>query len=252
MKFSILASGSKGNASVIEAEGFRILVDCGLSIRELKRRLLVRDVELSSINALLITHFHSDHIRGVPQFLKCFSENPAGIEICTYRRIAAITEKYKWHRLRISREMEVGPFSVMPFALPHDGGGSVGFRFTYNNKHFVFATDLGFATQELADLLQGADAAMIESNHDLDMLKNCEYPQFVKDRISSEHGHLSNCQSAELLNRSLKKECQHVVLGHLSEKANTHEIALSNMRQAVSNSVTAASQHAPSEWYSIL
>jgi phosphoribosyl 1,2-cyclic phosphodiesterase len=252
MKFSTLASGSKGNATVVEAEGYRILIDCGLTIRELKRRLLTLDIELSSLHALLITHFHSDHIKGIPQLLKNFADNPDGFEICSSRRFAMLPTKYRWQRLRISKEMELGPFSVMPFELPHDGGGSVGYKFSYNNKNFIFATDLGFPTSELGNLLQDADAVVIESNHDLDMLQQSEYPQFVKDRISSAYGHLSNCQSAELLSSTLSKDCQHVVLGHLSERANTHKIALANMRAAVSSPVSAASQHIPSNWYAVV
>lgn len=247
MRFSVLASGSKANATVVEAEGYRILIDCGLSLRELTRRLVLCDIEPVGLNALIVTHFHSDHVRGIPTLLDKYP-----LELFSRAGISGVSRKTKSFIFQNFKEVEIGPFLVTPLPLPHDNGGSFGFVITYGHQRLVFATDLGYPTADLAAALQDADATVIESNHDLDMLDACAYPDFIKERIRSEYGHLSNCQSAFLLNSSLTPKCQHVVLAHLSERANKPAQALVQMRKSICNPVSVAYQETPTGWMTIL
>lgn len=246
MRFTVLASGSKANATVVEAQGHSILIDCGLSLRELSRRLSMVGMELQDLDALLITHLHSDHVKGVQTLLE---KMPLTVFAKPeFKSIPLGTKSYKLHHFD---EFESGPFQIKAIPLPHDDGGSFGFVLKQDDSKLVFATDLGFATEDLALELQNTDATVIESNHDLAMLAECSYPTYIKDRIRSDYGHLSNCQSAELLKRYLSKQCQHVVLAHLSEKANHPAQALATMHHAIANSVTVASQTIPTAWLNL-
>lgn len=247
MRFAVLASGSKANVTVVESEGFRILIDCGLSLRELTRRLEICGLKPSDLDAVFITHFHSDHIKGLPTVLDKLS-----LEVFSRRGLPGVSAKTKSFHFQKSQEIQVGPLYVTPIALPHDNGGSHGFVISNGKERLVFATDLGYPTAELAAAMQDCDATVIESNHDLDMLDLCSYPDFIKERIRSEYGHLSNCQSAYLLNSSLAPKCQHVVLAHLSERANKPAQALETIRKVICNPVSAASQSIPTGWFEIL
>jgi phosphoribosyl 1,2-cyclic phosphodiesterase len=246
IRFTVLASGSKGNATIVESNNFRILIDCGLSLRELTTRMASCGLEPSKLDAILITHLHSDHVRGIPNLLQKFP-----LDIFVRKRMHDIGFKANWRKIQEFKEFELGPFKVMPIPLPHDDGGSVGYVISDGSYNLVYATDLGYPTEELAAVLKSADAAVIESNHDLRMLSECAYPDFIKNRIKSDYGHLSNCQSAELLATSLSPQCQHVVLAHLSERANHPVQALAQMRRSITNSVTVASQMVPTGWLSI-
>jgi len=244
MRFSVLASGSRGNATIVEAEGYRILIDCGISHRELSRRLALRGEDSLDINSVFITHFHSDHIKGLPTFLE-----KVQVDLFASRRFPSLGFGNAHHYLTPLSEVEVGPFRILPLPLPHDNGGSLGFFITIGAFKFVFATDLGFATDDLVSAIAQADAVVLESNHDLQLLSSCAYPHFIKERIRSAEGHLSNCQTADLLATSLNPLCQHVVLAHLSERANNPRMALTAARGATSRPVVAASQSEPTEWF---
>jgi len=246
IRFAVLASGSKANATVVEAFGFRILIDCGLSLRELSKRLGVIGLEVKDLDALLITHFHSDHIKGAAALL---DKQP--LEVYAAKGFHHIASKAKAQILKPLIEFQLGSFNIVAMPLPHDDGGSFGFVISSDDQNFVFATDLGYATEDLCFALKTADATIIESNHDLEMLQACAYPHFIKERIRSAYGHLSNCQSSHLLQTSLSSRCQQVVLAHLSERANHPFQALAQMRRTIITSVNVASQYEPSAWYSI-
>ena len=246
MRFTVLASGSKGNATVVEAEGRRILIDCGLSYRELTKRLDIVGLKPTDLDALLITHLHSDHIRGVSSVL-----DKVPLKVFARQEFYGIPLGIKSYKLRAYEEFELDALKITALPLPHDDGGSFGFVVNSNSTRLVFATDLGFPTDELALALKSADATVIESNHCLKMLDECSYPHFIKERIRSEYGHLSNCQSADLLSRFLFKQCQHVVLAHLSEKANHPAQAMATMHHAINKKVSVASQTVPTEWFNI-
>ena len=247
MRFTVLASGSKGNATVVESNGNRILIDCGLSFRELTKRMALVGLKPQDLDALLITHLHSDHIRGVSSVLEKIP-----LKVFARQEFYGVPLGIKSYKLRSYEEFELETFKITALPLPHDDGGSFGFVISSNSKRLVFATDLGFPTDELSLALKSADATVIESNHCLKMLDECSYPYFIKDRIRSEYGHLSNCQSADLLSRFLSKQCQHVVLAHLSEKANHPAQAMATMHHAITQKVNVASQSVPTEWFNII
>lgn len=246
MRFTVLASGSKGNATIVESQGYRILIDCGLSLRELTKRLALVGLEPSDLNALLITHFHSDHVRGVPSIL-----DKLPLEVFSRPGLPGLSSRMKFHELQAYKDYELEAFRMTAMPLPHDNGGSFGFILANNSDNLVFATDLGAATEDLAYALRSANATIIESNHDIEMLSTCSYPDFIKERIRSDYGHLSNCQTAELLAKNLSRDCQHIVLAHLSERANHPAQALATMHHAINKKVEVASQFVPTAWFDI-
>lgn len=247
MRFTVLASGSRGNAAIVESGGFRVLIDCGLSLRELTRRMQAHSISPDNIDALLITHFHSDHIRGIRALLQSVT-----VPVYAPRGFQYLDIPCEWGGLRAEHSIKLGPLIAVPLTLPHDDGGTFGFVFDdCAGKRFVFATDLGSPTSDLADAIASADALVIESNHCLQLLESCSYPDFIKRRIRSELGHLSNCQCSELLEKFLPDSCETVVLAHLSEKANDPRSALKAMANVVGRRLHAASQHVPSGWIEI-
>jgi len=247
MRFSSLASGSKGNSSVIEADDFRVLIDCGIPYKELSRRLEKIELSPDSIDALLITHFHSDHISGLETLFQRHD-----IEIFAPAGFQWLPLHLDWFQLDVKETLELGPFSVQAIQLPHDDGGSLGFHIGYNTQNLVFATDFGTPTPQLQEALSIADFAMIESNHDLEMLATCSYPDFLKRRIKSQHGHLSNCQCRDMLSKALNKKCQQVMLAHLSENANEATLAKKTVQEGTSIEISIAGQYEVSGWREIV
>jgi phosphoribosyl 1,2-cyclic phosphodiesterase len=298
---TVLASGSKGNATVIAAGATRILVDAGLSCRELLKRMAAVGEEPEQLDAILITHEHLDHVAGlavlarrlkVPVF---FTEQThrAWVRMLTPRTTMSYAE---WlEKLQAEREAAAEPISVMaaeeveeapakekvdsaalpaveyfragqsfsigeidinPFTIPHDAADPCGFVFHARSEsiRMAIATDLGYVPPNVKQALKGVDVLLLESNHDLEMLKDGPYPWSVKQRVLSRVGHLSNDAAAEFLMRDYDGGAHTIVLGHLSEKNNLPELARLAAEQAIGgrmtllgNRVLLAGQDAPLE-----
>ena len=229
-QYSVLASGSRANATYVELGGVRVVIDCGLSAKELSARLLRIGVDPSSIDLVLVTHEHSDHIKGLGPFcrmydLPCWLSEGTLAALEQGRAVSGV-EKLKCKSFSTGSTLTFKDLVIRSFPVVHDASEPVGFRLSYGDTHFAQVTDLGRATPCVLEGIAGVNALVLEANHDRDLLFSCEYPWQVKQRISSSHGHLSNDQAAELLEQVIHQGLESVVLGHMSENSNTPQHAL--------------------------
>jgi phosphoribosyl 1,2-cyclic phosphodiesterase len=313
VRFTVLASGSKGNSTVVSGGRTRILVDCGLSCKELFRRMRQVDEEPETLDAILITHEHSDHVNGVAVTARklgipvYFTEGThrAWMRWLTPRRqmtyaqwleqcrkqaadrqaeaeqtaaaeegepdesdlveaTEAVAEAFApakakdptWlpavEYFRAGEPFEIGDIAVSPFTIPHDAADPVGFVFQAEGVRLASATDLGYISPNVRAQLQGVDLLLLESNHDLEMLRDGPYPWSVKQRVLSRVGHLSNEAAAGFLEDGYDGQAAYVILAHLSESNNlpelarvTAERALNGKASLLSNRLLLAMQHEP-------
>ena len=223
MRFSVLSSGSKANSTIIRTADATILIDCGLSAKQLEIRLNQVGISPSSIDAILVTHEHSDHIHGVPTMSKRY-KIPV---FANHQTLKQIPKSFHFEQFQNGVDFWVKGTRITPFSITHDAVDPVGFSIFSEGLKFSQATDLGRVTLLVSEHLKDSNFLVLESNHDQEMLRNCEYPWELKTRISSSYGHLSNDDAASLLSEIKHSDLRHVVLGHLSEHSNTPSLALS-------------------------
>lgn len=221
-----LASGSRGNAIYVSDGRTGLLVDAGLSGVEIERRLAARDLSPESIDAILVSHEHTDHVKGVGVMARKYSL-PIYMTPKTARAVGSKLGKVKEIRhFEPGTGFVVDELSVHPFALSHDAADPAGFTISRNGTKIGLATDLGVATALVKAHLSACSLLVLEANHDPDLLMNGPYPWHLKQRVKGRTGHLSNWQSRELLQAVLHEGMRHVVLGHLSQQNNTPDHAL--------------------------
>ena len=233
MRSCIIASGSKGNCLFIEGGSTRILVDCGLTLTDVEQRLSEKGIDLNTISAILVTHEHSDHCKGVGRISKKFNI-PVYFYFDNYEKLNNACSKIEptLHRYYYLQDFSIGDLKVTPFELPHDSNKNVGFSFCHNNQKVSVATDLGCVTTNTLSHLKQSTICYLEANYDIDMLKNnTKYPLILKQRIASKNGHLSNIDSAKTIVELALSGTKQVVLCHLSEENNTPTVAYSTVRQ---------------------
>jgi phosphoribosyl 1,2-cyclic phosphodiesterase len=221
VKFCVLASGSSGNATLLATDNTRILVDAGLSMRELRRRLAAIGEDLSRIDAILITHEHSDHVSGLPVLAR--NRDVRAAIYLTLLAAPAIDWGGSEPRLepfQAGASFQIGDIEVQSFGIPHDAIDPVGFCFAAQGVRIGVVTDLGYIPESVKFHLRRTDLLLLESNHDLDMLKVGPYPWSVKQRVMSRVGHLSNLGMSDYLIEDLDSSTSNLVLGHLSEQNN--------------------------------
>jgi len=226
MELTVLASGSKGNCTCLRGERGALLIDVGLSARETLRRLANAGEDASTIEAILVTHEHIDHIKGVDVLarrLKVPIYATAGTLEVFYEKYGPTSAEVR--RCRCGESFSVGDFEVEPFAASHDAREPCGFSVTEGDLRVGCCTDTGTVTATMFDRLASCDAVLLESNHCPQMLENGPYPAFLKSRIRSSRGHLSNPDAARCLQR-LADHIHVAMLAHLSEINNTQERAL--------------------------
>ena len=223
-----VCSSSKGNAVYVGSRESGILLDCGIGIRGLTNALKLQSIALSAIKAVFVTHEHSDHIKGLAKL----GENiPIAVygNVPTLRELIAKSAVRPGMRLKeIDRKAaEVCGLSVRPFRTSHDSADSMGYHVTFpNGKRVCLSTDLGYVSKEVDRNLCDSDVVMLESNYEEEMLINGSYPQFLKERIQSDRGHLSNRDCAAETVRLAQTGIDRFILGHLSEENNRPETAL--------------------------
>jgi phosphoribosyl 1,2-cyclic phosphodiesterase len=237
MRFCSLGSGSSGNATLIEArsagEVQRVLVDCGLTLRELTRRLALRGLAPSDLSAVFVTHEHGDHI-GCATALMRRHRIPVWMSEGTWRGFAR--EHAPPPLLRFARDGEpisLGLLQLHPFAVPHDAREPLQLTCTDGHVRLGILTDVGSMTDRLIHELQGCSALLLECNHDLQMLHDGPYPLFLKRRIAGPRGHLANLTAAAILSRCTHSGLRHVVAAHLSEQNNRPALAAEALAQAL-------------------
>jgi phosphoribosyl 1,2-cyclic phosphodiesterase len=219
LRFCALGSGSRGNALLVEHDETLIMIDCGLPLKTLVRRLDAAGRSLDDIDALLITHEHGDHSRGIRPFTRKH-DVPLWATSGTAQVVEAIET---FERLRCDSELSIGSIDIRPVPVPHDAREPCQFVFSAGGQRLGLLTDTGHATPVIREALRACDAIAIEFNHDRGMLLNGSYPEAVKARVDSRYGHLNNDQTVELIADVAHGGLQWVMGLHLSEQNNSPE-----------------------------
>ena len=232
MKLSVFASGSSGNCLLLSGSGTHILIDAGISMRRIQQSLARSDLSMREIGGVLITHEHSDHISGLKMLIKhCAPPIYAPRTVANRLRGCLPEAEGLLHVIPVNEAFNIGSLTVNAFHTPHDTDESVGYR-VEGEGIFALATDMGHVTEEVFSALSGADTVLIESNHDEEMLRYGPYPVYLKRRILSDRGHLSNACCAELVRKLALGGTRRIILGHLSRENNTPALALSAARES--------------------
>jgi phosphoribosyl 1,2-cyclic phosphodiesterase len=237
---SMLASGSQGNCAFVASARTRILVDAGISCREIFKRLRSLGEDPHSISAVLITHEHSDHVHGLATLAKKLRV-PIFLTAATHSAWSRALRNENGERPHIEKlekfesghRFQIGDIEVRPFTIPHDAIDPVGFTFRAEGIKISLATDLGYLPVNVRDHLRGSDVLIMESNHDVEMLRGGPYPWMVKQRVASNVGHLSNAKLADFFSGDYDNSAAFVVLAHLSEQNNHPEIARREAEKAL-------------------
>ena len=276
MRFTVLGSGSTGNTVLISTEKTKVLVDAGLSAREILRRLAIVGVDCSELDAVLITHEHTDHVGGLRVLLrdiKC-PIYVSGITADAYLR----TEKGRVNNgesesikrrdaikdrtveIESNQGFRIGDIDFEPFSVPHDAVDNFGFVAKYAGIKIATLTDFGHITKLMKERLDGCAAIVIESNHCRDMLRTCSvYSWSLKQRIASNTGHLSNEDLADWLTNDFDGTARHIVLAHLSQRSNEPHLALITAESALKmrpplfrteTKISLSNYREPTEWIS--
>jgi phosphoribosyl 1,2-cyclic phosphodiesterase len=226
MKLTVFASGSSGNCLLLSGGGTNILIDAGISARRLSGSLGACCLSFQDIGGVLITHEHSDHISGLKGFLgRCSAPVLAPRTVAARLRGLLPEIEGRLRVIPVGEDFALSRLKIRAFHTPHDTEESVGYRVECGGV-FALATDMGCVTDELRDNLRGADAVLIEANHDEEMLRYGRYPIYLKRRILSAHGHLSNADAAAAIARFAEHGTKHFFLAHLSQENNRPSLAL--------------------------
>jgi len=232
----VLASGSKGNAIFVSDGSTSILVDAGLSGKEIERRLASRELSPSCLNAIVVSHEHRDHIQGVGVLARRL-KIPVYISPQTHEAaknsLGKISDAIHFS---CGDAFQIDSLTIHPFSISHDANDPAGFTIQKKTTKVGIATDLGIATSMVREHLKGCDLIVLEANHDDRMLTQGPYPWSLKQRVKSRAGHLSNDDAKALLDDIKNEKLKHVVLAHLSETNNTHEKAFSTVAEALNGS----------------
>ncbi len=244
VKLTVLASGSKGNSSVLASSGTSILVDAGLSCRETLRRMQIAGQDPSQLNGIVITHEHQDHVTGLAVLARKL-RIPVYMTGATHQAWKRWSRKHQFKEdpdracveqlelFESGKSFSIGDIGVTPFTIPHDAVDPVGFIFTVEGLRIGFATDLGYMPHNVRMHLKQCDGMLIESNHDLEMLRVGPYPWSVKQRVLSRVGHLSNEELAKFFTSDYDGGAAFIVLAHLSENNNHPDLALTCAEKAI-------------------
>lgn len=236
MKVCLLTSGSIGNVVVIEHENESILIDCGISCKKFVELVAQTDLDIGKVRNILITHEHSDHIKGIGVVSRKF-----GLQCwATSKTAQAIYEKgiLKESDLPVRNvekyeAFEVSGFRVTPFPLSHDAADPVGYIVERDGKKIVCLTDTGYVSREVMEAVKGADLYIMELNHNVEMLHMSGRPWPLKQRILSDYGHLSNEDGAYIFSKLIRENTRHVFLSHISQEANLPDLALMTMKEVL-------------------
>ena len=238
MKFSVLASSSGGNCIYIESNGTRVLVDAGTTHKNIKGKLSEIGVELGSIDAICLTHDHSDHVAALPVIQKHYNMPlfaTGGTSEAVDLMYAGRGRPFEWNVFEPGMAFEVGSLRFEAFAVPHDAGDPVGYVVSDGESRLGIATDMGEAPEVVAHHLRGCTGLILEFNHDVDLLQNSDRPWSLKQRIRGRKGHLSNEQACELLARVASESLRALFLAHISEECNDMGIARRSAEEALSS-----------------
>lgn len=220
MKVIVLSSGSKGNTTLVLTENTKILIDCGNTCKYICNKLESINVNPKDIDAILITHTHKDHIGGLKVFV-----NKYNTKVYLTEKMQPELQYVENYYLINENNFKIKDISVDVIKTSHDASDSQGFIFSKNDKSAVYITDTGYINIKYHEMLKNRNLYIFESNHDIEMLNNSNYPFHLRKRILSDKGHLSNYDSAKYLSDFIGEKTKYVLLAHLSEENNTYELA---------------------------
>ena len=251
MRFASLGSGSKGNGTLLESADSCLLIDCGFTVKDTERRLARLGRAASDLSAILVTHEHSDHIKGVLPLARKYR-----IPVYCSHGTAAYGELRAsplWRQLTLGHSLRIADIEIMPVAVPHDAREPCQFVFQRAAKRFGLLTDLGSISALVRQQYADCDALLLECNHDVEMLQAGPYPPTLKQRVGGDWGHLNNAQAASLLGSACIERLQHVVMAHLSEQNNTPALARAAIAPHLdrSEALLSADQEAGFDWLEI-
>ena len=256
MRLRVFGSGSKGNALAVRSGGTLLLLDCGFSCRELEKRMTACGVCPADVTAVLFTHDHDDHCKGIATFHKRHPLVPLYANGNTADAIATLTGvEDGWRIFETGEPFAIGDISVSAFSIPHDAADTVGYLFSDDTSSLFVATDMGVPTLPVKYALAQATCAVLESNHDPTLLACSDRPVSLKQRIAGRCGHLSNQDAADLVREVAPPNLKTLLLAHLSRPCNAPHLALESMREALKDieredvSLAALDQDEPSERY---
>jgi phosphoribosyl 1,2-cyclic phosphodiesterase len=250
LRFCALASGSRGNALLVEHDDTLVMIDCGLPLKGLADRLAAVGRRPDDIDALLVTHEHGDHSRGIGPLTR----RHAVPVWATPGTASVIDDIDGYQRVSASRELAIGSISIQPYPVPHDAREPCQFVFRAGGRRLGLLTDSGHVTPAIRQALERCDALAVEFNHDLDMLASGTYPESVKARVGSRFGHLNNRQAAALIGDVAGPNLQWVTALHLSERNNSPEQVRRAAAGALDHSsveLRLAAQDEPTGWIEI-
>lgn len=225
MKISVLSSGSKGNTTYIETKEAKILIDAGNSSKYITDKLKELNVDPNDIDAILITHVHSDHIKGLQVLTKKIK-----CSVYITKKMYPYLDYLTNYKFIEDDTINIKDIEINVIKTSHDTEDSVGYIINNNNKSVVYITDTGYINKKYFDILTNRNIYIFESNHDIEMLNNGKYPFELRQRILSDKGHLSNYDSAKYLSKFIGKDTKKIILAHLSEENNTEELALKTLK----------------------
>lgn len=234
VKFLPIASSSKGNCTYVASSDTNILIDCGISAKKTMETLKANDVDIKDIDALFITHEHSDHISGAGVLARKY-KIPIYATSTTWQaiekdgKIGNVDDRLKKHIYK-EEQCIINDIKVLPFAIPHDAVDPVGYNIFIKDKKVSVCTDIGIVTDKIKEKLSESNVILVESNHDIKMVETGSYPYMLKKRILGDRGHLSNVSCAELIVSLDNRNLEHLYLGHLSDENNRPILALDTVK----------------------
>lgn len=238
LNFCSLYSGSSGNCLFIETNSTKILVDCGTSLKKITEGLKNIDRKIEDIDAIIVTHEHSDHVQSLGNASKSFNI-PVYTNFETLEAMPKQKEKISIENQKlfeIGNEFNIGDLAIYPFSIPHDAANPCGFNIFNNKSKLTVATDLGHMDNTLINNMKGSSFILLESNYDPEILKCSKYPYILKQRISGPQGHLSNSTAGKTISALIKSDLKEVMLGHLSKENNFPELAYQTVIEELQNS----------------
>lgn len=238
-KFCSLFSGSTGNCSLVQSDNTKILIDAGESAKKIADSLKELGIDATQINGIIITHEHSDHIKGIGTLSKKYNI-PVYANIETWNAMPSQENKIDMENKKIFtfNDFNIGELTIKPFSIPHDAANPCGFNISYNNKKISIATDIGHMNNEIISHLSNSKFLLLESNYENEILKCSSYPYSLKQRISGPNGHLSNNDAGKTISYLVNNGLSNVMLGHLSKENNFPELAYKTVvEQLIENNI---------------
>lgn len=254
LEISVLGSGSQGNATLISDGAFTLLIDAGFTGQELTRRLKVIGRTTPEIDAILITHDHSDHIAGAGVIGRN-ANAPIYIHESLYPKLRRrLGKKLTFNFMEPNQSFTLGSMTITPFEVPHDSIHCYGFTLQQGDLKLGYATDVGSVTEGNIHALQGCHTLVLESNHEEELLLNGPYPQRLKDRVFGDLGHISNDEAAQILKAVRHEGLKRVICIHISEENNRKELVVDNAEYALDGNDTeiiVSSQYTPTKIFQL-